>query len=177
MSSRKVADAARVRDSIRRLARQIAERGGRVGDTKVIGLRTRGEYMARRIAEELASIAGHRPDVGVVDITLYRDDLSRKEQWPRVRKTEIDFPVEGKTVVLVDDVIYTGRSARAAIDAVMDYGRPSSIWLAVLVDRNGRELPIQPDFVGLRVETSPSEHVVVRLEEVDGTDEVLIVGV
>ncbi|HJQ99649.1 MAG TPA: bifunctional pyr operon transcriptional regulator/uracil phosphoribosyltransferase PyrR, partial [Candidatus Polarisedimenticolaceae bacterium] len=131
--------------------------------------------LARRLAATLGAIEGKAPPVGVLDINLYRDDLSRIADHPVLRRTEIPFEVDDATIVLVDDVLFTGRTVRAALDAVMDLGRPRAIQLAVLVDRGHRELPVKADFVGKNVPTAPAEHVDVLLKETDGRDEVFIV--
>src|SRR5687768_4416071 len=141
----------------------------------VVGVRTRGETLAARLADRLGQRGFKRIGRGVLDITLYRDDLSEIGPRPLVRPTRIDVDIDGVPLLLVDDVLFTGRSARAALDALSDFGRPSAIRLAVLVDRGGRELPIQPDFVGLKLSDVPADHVVkVRLKENDGVDEILI---
>ncbi len=139
-----------------------------------MGIRTRGAPLARRIALRIKEIEGRTVPVGELDITLYRDDLSSKQDQPTVRLTELSFPVGGKNIVLIDDVLFTGRTVRAAMDAVIDLGRPRSIQLAVLVDRGHRELPIRADFVGKNVPTSLREQISVKLVEIDGCDEVLI---
>ncbi|MCI0480066.1 MAG: bifunctional pyr operon transcriptional regulator/uracil phosphoribosyltransferase PyrR [Candidatus Dadabacteria bacterium] len=161
--------------TVSRIANQILERNNGARDLAIIGIRTRGVYIAERIAGEIEKLEGIKPPLGTLDITLYRDDLRHKAEWPKVQKTEIPCTVEDKKVILVDDVIYTGRTIRAAIDEIMDYGRPSSIQLVALVDRGLRELPIQPDYVGSKLDTLSSEEVNVRLREADGTDEVIIV--
>jgi pyrimidine operon attenuation protein/uracil phosphoribosyltransferase len=130
--------------------------------------------LAERLAERIREIEGHRVPVGILDITLYRDDLSTLAHQPLVRSTEIPFPVVGKIVVLVDDVIYTGRTIRAALGALIDLGRPKVIQLAVLVDRGHRELPIRPDYIGKNVPTSKKEEISVRLQEIDGEERVVI---
>jgi pyrimidine operon attenuation protein/uracil phosphoribosyltransferase len=141
----------------------------------IVGIRTRGEALAERLAAMLARKGFTRLGRGVLDITFYRDDLSHTGAKPLVRPTEINFDLNGKPTLLVDDVIFTGRSIRAALDALTDFGRPSSIRLAVLADRGGRELPIQPDFVGLMLKEVPSDHRVnVRLKEVDERDEIVV---
>ncbi len=140
----------------------------------LVGVRTRGVPLARRLAERLRRLRGVELPVGVLDITLYRDDLSQISRWPVLKGTEIAFSVEDRRVVLVDDVIFTGRTARAAIDGICDLGRPSLIRLAVLVDRGHRELPIQPDFTGLAVPTAAGDRINVRLVETDGLDEVIL---
>jgi len=175
MTGKVVSDSESIREAITRITRQILDRNSTCRDLKVIGVRTRGVHLAERISERIEEIAGSRPELGVVDITLYRDDVRRKSEWPKVKRTDISFSVENKNVVLVDDVIYTGRSSRAAMETVMDYGRPNSIQLAVLVDRGHRELPIQPDYVGFTLDTYPGQRVMVHLKELDGKDEVLVV--
>lgn len=160
--------------SLTRIAHELLERNKGTEDMVLIGIRRRGVPLARRLAEKIREIEGKVLPVGILDITLYRDDLSMRAEQPVVEKTEVPFPVRGKRVVLVDDVIYTGRTARAALDAVIDLGRPQMIQLAVLVDRGHRELPIRPDYVGKNVPTSRREVISVRLREVDGQDEVVI---
>jgi pyrimidine operon attenuation protein/uracil phosphoribosyltransferase len=140
----------------------------------LLGIRTRGVPLARRIAQRIKEFEGSTVPVGELDITLYRDDLSAKQDQPIVRPTELSFSVRGKKIVLIDDVLFTGRTVRAAMDAVIDLGRPRTIQLAVLVDRGHRELPIRADYVGKNVPTALSEQISVRLTEVDGCDEVLI---
>jgi len=140
----------------------------------LVGIRRRGVPLARKIAENICRISGEEIPVGVLDITLYRDDLSEKGDEARVSATEVGFDLQGKTVILVDDVLYTGRTVRAALDAVMKLGRPSAIRLAALIDRGHRELPIRADFVGKNVPTSRREHIEVRLPEYDGRQEVAI---
>lgn len=155
-----------------RLAQEIVESQGGTEGFVLIGIRTRGVPMARRLASELEKRERARIPVGVLDITLYRDDLTTIASSPVLKRTEIPFPVEGKTVILCDDVLYTGRTVRAAIDAVLDFGRPRKILLCVLVDRGRRELPIEAQFVGKRVATSASESVEVAFRETDGADDV-----
>ena len=139
----------------------------------IVGIRTRGEVLAERLAKTLAAKGFNRIGRGVLDITLYRDDLSEVGPRPLVRPTRIDIDIDGKPLLLVDDVLFTGRSIRAALDALSDFGRPGAIRLAVLVDRGGRELPIQPDYVGLKLTDVPrTHHVQVRLRETDGVDEI-----
>ncbi len=160
--------------ALSRMAHQIIERNKGVKDLCLIGIRTGGVPLACRLQKKIEQIEGSAPQVGILDITLYRDDWSNLSQHPIIRKTEIPFSIDDKKIVLVDDVIYTGRTIRAAMDAVIDYGRPSKIELAVLVDRGRRELPIQPDFCGVTLSTSGSEHVNVYLKEVSGKDQVLL---
>jgi len=168
-------DSDSVNRTISRIVNQILERNNGARDLAIIGIRTRGVYIAERIASEIEKLEGIKPPMGILDISFYRDDLMRKSEWPNVKKTEIPFPVEDKKVILVDDVLYTGRTTRAAIDEIMDYGRPSSIQLVVLVDRGLRELPIQPDYAGSKLDTLSSEEVKVHLRESDGRDEVVII--
>ncbi|HUG37139.1 MAG TPA: bifunctional pyr operon transcriptional regulator/uracil phosphoribosyltransferase PyrR [Candidatus Limnocylindrales bacterium] len=159
--------------ALTRIAHEIVEQAG--GENVVlVGIRTRGVTLGHRIADKIASIEGTRPPVGALDITLYRDDLGLKAEQPVVRGTEIPFPVKGRIVVLVDDVLFTGRTIRAAMDALMDLGRPRIIRLAVLVDRGHRELPIRPDYVGKNLPTSRRESVAVMLSEHDRVDRVVI---
>jgi pyrimidine operon attenuation protein/uracil phosphoribosyltransferase len=175
MPARTVMDSDSVNRTISRIVNQILERNNGASELAIIGIRTRGVYIAERIVREIEKLEGIRPPMGILDISFYRDDLMRKTEWPNVKKTEIPFPVEDKKVILVDDVIYTGRTIRAAIDEIMDYGRPSSIQLVALIDRGLRELPIQPDYVGSRLDTLSTEEVSVHLKEADGTDEVIVV--
>ena len=161
-------DAISIERALMRVAHQIAEKNSDIKAVCLIGIKTRGVPLAERIALNIAQITGVTPAVGTLDITLYRDDLTRVADSPIVRDPQIPFSVEGKTVVLCDDVIYTGRTIRAAMDAVMDAGRPARIQLFELIDRGHRELPIRPDFVGKNVPTSQAEVITVRLRETDG---------
>jgi len=163
-----------MRRALLRIAHEILERNQGLEGVVLVGLRSRGDVLAQRIAEYLRQIEGTAVPVGVMDVTLYRDDLTHSRHWPEVQSTDIPFPIEGKHVVLVDDVLFTGRSVRAALDGLMDFGRPRSIQLAVLVDRGHRELPIRPDYVGKNVPTSRREEVQVLMEEPDGQDIVLL---
>ncbi|HKZ76380.1 MAG TPA: bifunctional pyr operon transcriptional regulator/uracil phosphoribosyltransferase PyrR [Actinomycetota bacterium] len=160
--------------ALTRIAHEILERAGGTDGLALVGIRTRGVSLARRIAQRLQAIENAKVPVGALDITLYRDDLGLKAETPILRGTDIPFPVGGQTVVLVDDVLYTGRTIRAALDAIMDLGRPRMIQLAVLIDRGHRELPIRPDYVGKNVPTSRREIVRVELREHDGQDRVVI---
>jgi len=168
-----VLDQAGLDRALTRIAHEIVEQAGGA-DVALVGIKTRGETLAARIAEKIAAIEGRKPPVGALDITLYRDDLGSRAGQPQVRSTEIPFPLKGTTVVLVDDVLFTGRTIRAAMDALMDLGRPHVIRLAVLVDRGHRELPIRPDYVGKNLPTSRRESVAVMLTEHDGRDRVVI---
>ncbi len=161
--------------TITRLAHEILERNKGTEDLVLVGIRTRGAPLAQRIADKIKQIEGIEVPLGTLDITLYRDDFRRRLKQPIVQTTDIPFNIDDKNVVLVDDVLYTGRTTRAALDALMDFGRPARIQLAVLVDRGHRELPIKADFVGKNVPTSIGEEVRVHLQEVDGEDAVLLV--
>ncbi len=156
------------------MAHEILEKNKGTQDLVIIGVRTRGAHLALRLADLIETIDGHKPPVGVLDITLYRDDLSSIAQQPVVHKTEIDFDIQDKKVILVDDVLYTGRTVRAALDELIDFGRPQFIQLAVLVDRGHRELPIRADYVGKNIPTSTKETIEVRLQESEGTDEIVV---
>lgn len=163
-----------MRRALLRLSHQILEKNREIEDLVVVGIHRRGVTLAERISKMMEEIKGKKLPTGTLDITLYRDDLTRIAYQPVVRNTNILFPIDDKKVVLVDDVLYTGRTVRAAIDALIDFGRPKKIELAVLIDRGHRELPIRADYVGKNIPTSSGEMVEVRVEELDGTDEVLI---
>jgi pyrimidine operon attenuation protein/uracil phosphoribosyltransferase len=163
-----------IRRALLRLSHQILEKNRELEDLVVVGIHRRGVTLAGRISKMMEEIKGKKLPTGSLDITLYRDDLSRIAYQPIVRNTNILFPINDKKVVLVDDVLYTGRTVRAAIDALLDFGRPKKIELAVLIDRGHRELPIRADYVGKNIPTSSEEMVEVRVEELDETDEVLI---
>jgi pyrimidine operon attenuation protein/uracil phosphoribosyltransferase len=171
----KILDKDGINRALVRIAHEILEKNKGTQHLCLIGIRKRGAYLARRLSECIEKIDQTKIPVGVLDITLYRDDLTLIAAGPLVHKTEIDFDINDKNVVLVDDVLYTGRTIRAALDALIDFGRPKSIQLAVLVDRGHRELPIRADYVGKNIPTSNNETVEVRLEEVDNKDEVVIV--
>lgn len=160
--------------ALTRMAHEIVEHNKGAEHLAIIGIRRGGVPIAERFCQRIAAIEGKMPALGSLDITLYRDDWTKLSQQPLVRKTEINFSIDNKIIILVDDVLYTGRTIRAALDALMDIGRPDVIQLAVLVDRGRRELPIQPDYVGLRVATSKDERVNVYLNEIDGKDLVAI---
>jgi pyrimidine operon attenuation protein/uracil phosphoribosyltransferase len=172
--SAKVMDAADVRRALTRIAHEIIERDKGAGSIVLVGIADRGDDLARRLADEIERIEGRRVPVGVLDITFYRDDIGMRAEAPEVHETRIDDDVTGATVVLVDDVLYTGRTIRAAMDALMDLGRPRKIQLAVLVDRGHRELPIRADYVGKNVPTSRADDVRVTIQEVDGEDGVTV---
>src|SRR6184192_1820542 len=171
-----VLDADRISRTLTRIAHEILERNRGVDELALVGIRTRGVPIARRIAHAIREITGDDVPTGTLDITLYRDDLMRHAVGPQpvIRRTEIPFSIDDKKILLVDDVLYTGRTTRAALDALIDFGRPKAIQLVVLVDRGHRELPIKADYVGKNVPTSPTQSVQVRLTEVDGRDEVEI---
>ena len=170
-----VFDAQGVRRALARITHEILERNKGTEDLVLVGIRSRGVEIAARLAENIAQIEGARVPCGIIDITLYRDDLSRAVQQPKLMGTDIPFPIDDRQVVLVDDVLFTGRTVRAALDALMDFGRPRSVQLAVLVDRGHRELPIRADYVGKNLPTALDESVEVRLIERDGRDEVALV--
>jgi len=171
-----VMDEVAVARTITRIAHEIIERNGGVGDMVIIGVRTRGAILADRLASEIERIERVALPIGVMDITLYRDDVQNKLEQPLVQKTEILFQVADKIVILVDDVLFTGRTARAALDAIIDFGRPRSIQFAVLIDRGHRELPIRADYIGKSLSTTLEEKVVVKIKEEDGIDGVLLGG-
>ncbi|MGH7451575.1 MAG: bifunctional pyr operon transcriptional regulator/uracil phosphoribosyltransferase PyrR [bacterium] len=160
--------------TLSRLAHQIVESNRGAENLAFVGILTRGVQIAERLIEKIEPLEGRRLPLGMLDITFYRDDMLGSLKKPRVQKTDIPFDIDSKAVVLVDDVLYTGRTVRAALDALMDFGRPARIQLAVLIDRGHRELPIQADYVGLPLETAPGDRVNVRLDETDGHDEVLV---
>lgn len=176
VSSRRILDAGQMRRVIRRMAGELVERLRGGENAMLVGIRTRGVPLAERLAAEIELMEGHRPPLGILDINLYRDDLSTIGAQPVVRETDLPAAVEDWTLVLCDDVLYTGRTIRAALDALTDYGRPRAVELAVLVDRGLRELPIQADVVGAMVATTPEETVEVRFVETDGRDEVTVAG-
>jgi pyrimidine operon attenuation protein/uracil phosphoribosyltransferase len=169
-----IMDGERMRRSLARIAHEIVERNRGMDRVALVGIRTRGDVLARRLAGVLQQITSEPVRTGALDITLYRDDLMRHALGPQplVRRTEIPFSIDDQRILLVDDVLYTGRTIRAALDALIDFGRPKEIQLVVLIDRGHRELPIKPDYVGKNVPTSLSESVQVRLTETDGADEV-----
>jgi len=176
-TARQVMDARAIERALVRVAHEVIERNRGTADLALVGIRSRGIHLAQRIRRTIEAIEGGADlPYGVIDITLYRDDLDRGVQNPEVRGTDVPFDVESRRILLVDDVLFTGRTIRAAMDALVDFGRPKSIQLAVLVDRGHRELPIKADYVGKNLPTAPDEQVHVRLAEADGVDEVVIEG-
>lgn len=169
-----ILDAKQLRRLYRRIAGEILEKDGGTGDLLLVGIRTRGAPFAERLATEIEAMEGAEVPVGVLDITLYRDDLSTIAPQPVVKASRFPVPLDDRVVVLCDDVLYTGRTIRAALDALIDYGRPRAVRLAVVVDRGLRELPIQADFVGQVIPTSADEHVEVRFRETDDAEDVRI---
>lgn len=158
--------------ALTRMAHEIVERNSATEALALVGLQTRGVFLAKRLENKIRAITGRDVPCGSLDISMYRDDLNRRAAPPKVKNTDIAFGLDDKTVVLVDDVLFTGRSTRAAMDALNDYGRPHRIQLAVLIDRGHRELPIRADYVGKNVPTSLKERICVRMKEEDGVDEV-----
>jgi len=165
-----------IRRTLARIAHEIIERNNDTENLILIGMHTRGVPLARRLAADIEDFGGLEIPVGALDISLYRDDLASLNLQPTVRHTDVPVSIEGKSIVLVDDVLYTGRSTRAAMDALVDLGRPQSIQLAVLIDRGHRELPIRADYVGKNVPSSRHEDIKVKLKEIDGIDEVAIIS-
>ena len=170
----RILDAERIRRMVERMAHEIAERQKDLPGLAFIGIRTRGVPLATRLASQLSSLVKQSFPVGTLDITLYRDDLSTVAPQPLLKKTEIDFDLNGRTVILCDDVLYTGRTIRAALDGVIDLGRPRAIRLATLIDRGHREFPIEANYVGKSVPTAGRETIQVLFQETDGVDEVWI---
>jgi pyrimidine operon attenuation protein/uracil phosphoribosyltransferase len=182
VSGKALLDADALSRTLSRIAHEIIEADPELDEVALVGIQTRGVPLAQRLARLIEERVGAAPDLGAVDITFYRDDVTVRggeaplAPQPLVRATQLDFPLDGRTVILVDDVLYTGRTIRAAIDALFDYGRPARVQLAVLVDRGHRELPIRPDYVGKNLPTSRSERIQVQLVEVDEVDAVLLVS-
>ena len=170
----RILDAERIRRMVDRMAHEVAERQKDLSDLAFIGIRTRGVPLANRLAARLSDLIGRPFPVGTLDITLYRDDLSLVAPQPLLKKTEIDFDLNGRAVVLCDDVLYTGRTVRAALDGLIDLGRPRAVRLAILIDRGHREIPIEANYVGKSVPTAQREVIKVMFQETDGADEVWI---
>ena len=171
----KIIDETGLRRTVTRLAHEIIERNRGTDIIVVVGVRTRGVFLAKRIVEEIERIEGKKIPLGVLDITMYRDDFRQRLKQPVLQQTDIPFDIDDKNIILVDDVLYTGRTIRAALDALMSFGRPAQIQLAVLVDRGHRELPIKPDYVGKNIPTSIGEEIQVKMKEIDDEDCVLLV--
>jgi len=174
MAKKVIMNSETIAQTVSRITEEVISRNRDYEQLVFVGIRTRGIYLAQRLAKQVENITGIKPPLGTLDISLYRDDLQIKREWPELKKTDIPFTIDRKAVILVDDVIFTGRTSRAAIEAIMDFGRPSSIQLAVLVDRGHRELPIQADYIGNSIDTNKNEKVKVLLSETDGKDEVII---
>lgn len=172
---RPILDEKGVKRVLDRIAHEVIERNRGADNLAIVGMQTRGAHLARRLAECIQKIEGKKPDVGVLDVTLYRDDYRKPLKQPAVQVTDIPFSIESRDVLLVDDVLYTGRTARAALDALTDFGRPRTIQFAVLIDRGCRELPIHADYVGKPVATSPDEEVKVQVREIDDREGVWLV--
>ncbi|OWZ83195.1 bifunctional pyr operon transcriptional regulator/uracil phosphoribosyltransferase PyrR [Natranaerobius trueperi] len=169
-----IMDQDKLKRTLTRISYEIIEQNKGIDDLVIIGIRTRGVPLAKRLANKIEEIGGKEIPTGVLDITLYRDDLTTLSEQPILKKTEVPLDIKGKKVILVDDVLFTGRTARSALDAVIDLGRPKHIQLAVIVDRGHRELPIRADYVGKNIPTSKKELVSVKLTELDGEDKVVI---
>ncbi len=172
--SEQVLDREGIARALSRIARQILERNQGASGIAIVGIQRRGDWLARRLAETIREAEDTAVPVGVLDINLYRDDLQVRADYPVVRTTDIPFDIEGRTVILVDDVLYTGRTIRAALDELRDFGRARRIELAVLIDREGRELPIQADYIGETIEVGPGRTVVVHVHELDRDDNVAV---
>ena len=170
----KILDKEAIRRAITRIAHEILEKNPHKASLAIIGIKNRGAFLAERIAAEIKTIAKIDVPVGALDITLYRDDLTEVAESPIVHSTDIDFDIDSKIIVLVDDVLFTGRTVRCALDELIDFGRPKKIQLAVLIDRGHREFPIRPDYIGKNVPTSLDELVELKLVESEGVDEVVI---
>ena len=170
----KILDAEGVKRTLLRISHEILEKNKGTEDLAVVGIKHRGAHLAERVAKNLKEIEGRDVPIGALDITLYRDDLTEISEQPVVHATEIDFDITGKKIILVDDVLFSGRTVRCALDELIDFGRPAHIQLAVLIDRGHREFPIRPDFVGKNVPTAKNESVEVRLKETDGKEEVVV---
>jgi len=170
----KLMDKDTIARALTRLAHEIIEKNKQISNIAIVGIRNRGEHLGKRVVSIIEEIEGTKVPLGILDITLYRDDLTDLAQQPIVHETKIDFDISSMHIILIDDVLYTGRTIRCALDELIDFGRPKSIQLAVLIDRGHRELPIRADYVGKNVPTSENEVVEVRLRESDGRDEVIL---
>jgi pyrimidine operon attenuation protein/uracil phosphoribosyltransferase len=173
---KEILDSYDVNRAIRRMAHEIIEKNKGMQNLCLVGIQKGGVTLARRLASQIESIEGGVIEVGALDITFYRDDIHTKEEQPVVKRTDISYPIDNKTVVLVDDVLFTGRSIRAAMDALIDFGRPAYIQLAVLIDRGHRELPIRADYAGKNIPTSSGDLVEVYLEDDNGKDKVVLIS-
>ncbi len=173
----KIMDQAQINKTLSRISHEIIEKNKSLQDLVIVGIRTRGVYLAQRIQAKIKDIEAIELPIGAIDITLYRDDFTIISEQPLVKETELNFDINGKILILVDDVLYTGRTVRCALDELIDFGRPKVIQLAVMVDRGHRELPIRADYVGKNIPTSIKESVEVRLIEIDKNDEVVVVEV
>jgi len=176
LSEKQVLDEGGIERALARIAHEILERNQGVAHLTLVGIRSRGVFLAERLQKKLSEIEKKEIPLGILDITLYRDDLSEIGSKAELHETNIPFDLKGKIVILVDDVLFTGRTIRAALDALIEFGRPKSIQLAVLVDRGHRELPIKADYVGKNVPTAVQDKVIIRLKETDGKDEAVISG-
>ena len=174
MQAKEVVDQVTMKRALTRITYEIIERNQTIQDVVLIGIKTRGIYIASRVADRLKQLEGIEVPVGELDITLYRDDKKETPAEAELHSSDIPVSLEGKEVILIDDVLYTGRTIRAAMDAVMDYGRPREISLAVLVDRGHRELPIRADYVGKNIPTAKTEEILVEMQELDGKDRIMI---
>ena len=170
----KILDQEGIKRTLQRISHEILEKNHGTKDLAIIGIKTRGAYLAERIAENIKKIEGEQIPVGAIDITLYRDDLTEVAEQPVIHSTEVDFDITDKKIILVDDVLYTGRTVRCALDELIDFGRPANIQLAVLIDRGHRELPIRPDYIGKNIPTAKNEDVKVSLQEIDGKEEAAV---
>lgn len=175
-TERHILDSDGIHRALVRIAHEILEHNHGTKDLALAGIRTRGVFLAERLQKQIQAIENVKIPLGIIDITLYRDDLEEIGRYPTVRETQVDYDVNGKIIVLVDDVLFTGRTVRAAIDALIDFGRPKAIQLAVLIDRGHRELPVKADYVGKNIPTSHNEEVVLRLKEKDEMDQVVVVA-
>ncbi len=174
MTKKSVLDEKGVERALIRIAHEIIEKNKGIEDIVMLGIPTRGVYLAKRIKEILKNAEGIELPIGSVDATLYRDDIGMKEEQPVLKETDIPVSIDNKNIIIVDDVLFTGRTIRAAMNVIMDFGRPANIQLAVMIDRGHRELPIRPDYIGKNVPTSMHEKVKVHLKEIDGIDEVIV---